>query len=192
MSSRGSPIPKELEDGPANPFLPFVPPLAALRTRIARRRPTLPHTTASAPTHFPSIPFGEIGRENDDDFDVMSVLSGGVSDLDVDAESAAFQPRVRNLQTRRPIVRRRMTADVAAAGTREVGDPRVQTAKRSEGTSQDASEQTRSDAPLPAKGTAVASPPEEADEPRELVVRVSQTQQWDPSVDDGQVSGPPL
>ncbi|GAA6005078.1 uncharacterized protein JCM10292_005555 [Rhodotorula paludigena] len=77
MSSRGPLIPKDLADPPANPFQPVLPaPGTANRRPIVRRAPaSAPSRPAPAPK-----PFGEIGKEDDDNFDTASVLSAGWTD----------------------------------------------------------------------------------------------------------------
>ncbi|GAA6056513.1 hypothetical protein JCM3770_006854 [Rhodotorula araucariae] len=108
MSSRGSPIPNELADAPTSPFKPVLPGATSRRPIV--RRP-------GAPPARPSTPFGEIGKEDDDNFDVLSMISGTsgwVGPEVVDEEAAVFLPRVRDLRQRRPVVRKR-TVDVPAS-----------------------------------------------------------------------------
>ncbi|BGP42322.1 hypothetical protein JCM10449v2_006327 [Rhodotorula kratochvilovae] len=111
MSSRNSPIPKELADPPTSPFQPVLAPSTSRRPIV--RRPTAPPSAASTAAR-PSTPFGEIGKEDDDNFDALSLISGttgwGGPD-EVDEETAAFLPRVRDLRQRRPVVRKK-TMDV--------------------------------------------------------------------------------
>lgn len=114
MSSRGSSIPRDLADTPSSPFLPVVPPSAAIRSRFVRRRPTDATNAASLGAGEATVvPFGEVGREHEtDNFDVLSVLSGWSTD-DADPESVPFQPQVRDLRMRRPNIRRRAPVPVA-------------------------------------------------------------------------------
>ncbi|GJN92357.1 hypothetical protein Rhopal_005387-T1 [Rhodotorula paludigena] len=107
MSSRGSPIPKDLADPPANPFQPVLP-----APGTANRRPIVRRALASDPGRpVPAPkPFGEIGKEDDDKFDTASVLSAGWTDTGepLDDEMVKFLPRVRDLRYRRPIVRKKV------------------------------------------------------------------------------------
>ncbi|GAA5974725.1 hypothetical protein JCM11641_007241 [Rhodosporidiobolus odoratus] len=111
MSDRGrSPTPS-LADPPTSPFQPsrvtspstlspfqVVLPSASSRRPIVRRAPAGP-----APR-----PFGEIGKENDDnDWDIASVLSASsIAGPGDNEEDAPFVPRWRNLDMRRPVVRK--------------------------------------------------------------------------------------
>ncbi|KPV73533.1 uncharacterized protein RHOBADRAFT_45494 [Rhodotorula graminis WP1] len=124
MSSRGSPIPRELADPPSSPFQPVLARTTAARRPVVRR-PAPPRSTTTPdgqPTR-PSTPFGEIGKENDGDddkSDVLSLLSSpsgwAAGGDEVDDEAAAFLPRVRDLRQRRPVVRKR-TVDVGASAS---------------------------------------------------------------------------
>ncbi|GAA5930762.1 hypothetical protein JCM3775_003859 [Rhodotorula graminis] len=128
MSSRGSPIPRELADPPSSPFQPVLARTTAARRPVVRR-PAPPRSTTTPdgqPTR-PSTPFGEIGKENDGDddkSDVLSLLSSpsgwAAGGDEVDDEAAAFLPRVRDLRQRRPVVRKR-TVDVGASVYEEQG-----------------------------------------------------------------------
>ncbi|GAA5908449.1 hypothetical protein JCM8208_006199 [Rhodotorula glutinis] len=128
MSSRGSPIPRELSDPPSSPFQPVLARTTAARRPVVRR-PGPPRSTTSPsgePTR-PSTPFGEIGKEHDggdDNSDVLSLLSGtsgwAAGEGDVDEEAAAFLPRVRDLRWRRPVVRKR-TVDVVLTASEVQG-----------------------------------------------------------------------
>lgn len=124
MSSRGSSIPRDLADTPSSPFLPVVPPSAAIRSRFVRRRPTdATNAVSLGAGEATVVPFGEVGREHEtDNFDVLSVLSGWSTD-DADPESAPFQPRVRDLRMRRPNIRRRAPVPVAVPEEAASEDP---------------------------------------------------------------------
>lgn len=114
MSDSGAAVPKDLADTPSSPFQPILPSSRSFRRPIVRRPTAQPSTTPSFPTRT-SKPFGEIGKEDEnDDFDVLSLVSGvsGLSTAeDVDDETVAFMPRVRDLRYRRPVVRKK-TLDV--------------------------------------------------------------------------------
>ncbi|BGP18671.1 hypothetical protein JCM10213_002915 [Rhodosporidiobolus nylandii] len=102
MSSRGSPIPKDLADPPAPPFQPVLP---ASRSS----RPVVRRTVPSSALHPPARPFGEIGKEDDDSWEVPSVLSGSTRAGEPDnegGEAAPFVPRWRDVKQKRPVVRK--------------------------------------------------------------------------------------
>ncbi|BGO93809.1 hypothetical protein NBRC10512_004598 [Rhodotorula toruloides] len=129
MSDSGATVPKDLADTPSNPFQPTLPPSRSFRRPIVRRPTAQPSTAPSFPTRT-SKPFGEIDKEDEtDNFDVLSLVSGvsGLSTAeDVDEETVAFMPRVRDLRYRRPVVRKK-TLDVKkpeqAGEEKEVVEP---------------------------------------------------------------------
>lgn len=107
---------------PTSPFLPLVPRASASRSHISRRTPATGKAQGQGHERavFPGAPFGEKGREHDtDELELVSIASGG-SREDLDPETAAFQPRVRDLQAKRPIVRRKAARDTA---TKQQGSP---------------------------------------------------------------------
>jgi len=135
MSSRGSPIPRELADPPSSPFQPILARTTAARRPVVRR-PAPPRSANStdAPARS-STPFGEIGKEEDDgddNSDVLSLLSGtsgwAAGGDEVDEEAAAFLPRVRDLRQIRPIVRKRTVDVVKPAGEAQDGEKKEATA----------------------------------------------------------------
>ncbi|GAA5912702.1 uncharacterized protein JCM6883_006208 [Sporobolomyces salmoneus] len=126
MSSRASPIPADAFERPSSPspsvrsncsqfsarpsstfspFRPIVLPSTYTHRPVVYRAGARP----PPPTAFPGQPIGEVGKEDDENWETASVSSWGGDD--VNENGRAFHPRLRDLRSPRPNVRKPETKE---------------------------------------------------------------------------------